>query len=126
MNKRVCAVIGLLCSLFILLPAATAGATDADGDRGINLSKLDPDARNKPPKTKADADVNGDGAKTLSGMSILGNDEAPKSLYIVPWQSSEIGVEITLNTSLNEAAVPVDRDVFMRQLAFYRVSRGER
>jgi hypothetical protein len=32
-------------------------------------------------------------AKELSGMSIVGNDEAPKSLYIVPWKSSEIGVE---------------------------------
>jgi hypothetical protein len=36
-------------------------------------------------------------AKELSGMSIVGNDEAPKSLYIVPWKSSEIGVETSLD-----------------------------
>jgi len=60
--------------------------------------------------------------KELSGMSIVGNDEAPKSLYIVPWKSSEIGVETGLNMMLNKDAVPVDRDVFKRQLDFYEVS----
>jgi hypothetical protein len=61
-------------------------------------------------------------AKELSGMSIVGNDEAPKSLYIVPWKSSEIGVETSLDTMLNEGDVPVDREVFKRQLEFYKVS----
>lgn len=61
-------------------------------------------------------------AKELSGMSILGNDEAPKVLYIVPWKSSDIGVETSLNMVLNDSAMPVDRDVFMRQLNFYEVS----
>ncbi len=61
-------------------------------------------------------------AKELSGISIVGNDEAPKSLYIVPWKSSEIGVETSMGMMLNEAANPVDRDVFKRQLDFYEVS----
>jgi hypothetical protein len=64
-------------------------------------------------------------AKELSGMSIVGNDEAPKSLYIVPWKSSEIGVETSLNTMLNEDDVPVDRDVFRRHLEFYQVSTAK-
>jgi hypothetical protein len=70
-------------------------------------------------------DVNKDrksDAKELSGMSIVGNDEAPKSLYIVPWKTSEIGVETSLDMMLNEGDVPVDRDVFKRQLEFYQVS----
>ena len=61
-------------------------------------------------------------AKELSGMSIVGNDEAPKSLYIVPWKSSELGEETRLDIMLNEDDVPVDRDVFKRQLEFYKVS----
>ncbi len=65
-------------------------------------------------------------AKQLSGMSIVGNDEAPKSLYIVPWKSSEIGVETSLDMKLNKDNVLVDRDVFKRQLEFYRVSQEER
>ncbi|MEJ2135826.1 MAG: hypothetical protein P8X86_11340 [Desulfofustis sp.] len=64
-------------------------------------------------------------AKEMSGMSIVGNDEAPKSLYIVPWKSSEIGVETSLNKLFNESDVPVDRDVFKRQLDFYIVSTAE-
>ncbi len=64
-------------------------------------------------------------AKELSGMSIVGNDEAPKSLYIVPWKSSELGAETSLNTMLNEGDVPVDREVFRRQLDYYRVSTGK-
>ena len=60
--------------------------------------------------------------KELSGMSIVGSDEAPKALYIVPWKSSEIGVETNMNMMLSESAMPVDRDVFKRQLDFFEVS----
>ncbi len=69
--------------------------------------------RHKAPREKAPA------AKELSGMSIVGNDEAPKSLYIVPWKRSEIGAEATLHRMLTETADPVDRDEFIRQLDFY-------
>lgn len=62
-------------------------------------------------------------AKVVSGMSILGNTDAPKALYIVPWKSSEIGLETKLTSSLlNEDMVPVDKPVFMRELDFYRIS----
>ena len=64
-------------------------------------------------------------AKELSGMSIIGNDEAPKSLYIVPWKSSQLGVETTLDSKLNERDGPVDRDVFSRQIEFYRISTAK-
>lgn len=61
-------------------------------------------------------------AKQLSGISIVGNDEAPKSLYIVPWKKSEIGAVTGLNMMLTERAVPVDREVFMRQLDLFEIS----
>ena len=62
-------------------------------------------------------------AKTLSGISIIGNKDAPKSLYIVPWRSSELGFESDLNSSLlNEGMHPVDKDVFVRELNFYELS----
>jgi hypothetical protein len=84
----------VLCLCVVLFPAIMATAQDMD----------------KEPE-----------AKELSGMSIVGNDEAPKSLYIVPWKSSEIGVETSLDMMLNESDGPVDRDVFRRQLEFYQV-----
>ena len=71
--------------------------------------------------------VSGDpDAKMVRGMSVLGNDEAPMSLFIVPWKSSELGVETNLSRTLNEHDVPVDRDVFMRELDFYQVSVGSK
>lgn len=59
-------------------------------------------------------------AKELSGISIVGNKEAPKSLFIVPWKSSELGVETGLASRLlNEKMQAVDKEVFERELDFY-------
>lgn len=65
-----------------------------------------------------------DRPKTMSGMSILGNEEAPKSLVIVPWKSSRLGDEPGLTGALDERARPVDREVFMRELRYYEIRSG--
>ena len=67
------------------------------------------------------ADKPQEGAKELSGMSILGNSEAPKSLVIVPWKTSEIGDGIGVSNMLDERARPVDKDVFMRELDYFEL-----
>ncbi len=90
----------VLCLCVVLFPVIMATAQDVDKDKKSE-------------------------AKELSGMSIVGNNEAPKSLYIVPWKSSEIGVMTSFDMILNEGDVPVDRDVFMRQLEFYQVSTAK-
>jgi hypothetical protein len=64
--------------------------------------------------------------KTMSGMSILGNEEAPKSLVIVPWKSSELGDDISLSDTLDDRAQPVDKEVFLRELSFYEIRAGEK
>jgi len=74
------------------------------------------------------AEPQGDGIsspKTMSGMSILGNEEAPKSLVIIPWKSSELGDDISLSDTLDDRARPVDKDVFLRELRFYEIRSGE-
>ena len=63
--------------------------------------------------------------KTMSGMSILGNEEAPKSLVIIPWKSSEMGDDISLSDTLDDRAKPVDKEVFLRELRFYEIRSGE-
>jgi len=64
--------------------------------------------------------------KELSGISIIGNKEAPKSLYIVPWQNSEVGVATSLNSGLlDDSMRPVDREVLSRELDFYELSHGK-
>lgn len=63
--------------------------------------------------------------KVVSGMSIVGNNETPKSLVIVPWKSSEIGQETKLNSNLlSDGMNPVDKAVFMRELNFYKLSNS--
>ena len=64
------------------------------------------------------------GVKTLSGMSILGNEEAPKSLVIIPWKSSELGDDISLSDTLDDRAQPVDKEVFIRELRYYDIRSG--
>jgi hemolysin activation/secretion protein len=64
------------------------------------------------------------GVKTLSGMSILGNEEAPKSLVIVPWKSSKIGDGLGVTNSMDDRARPVDREVFMREVHYYELRSG--
>ena len=66
-----------------------------------------------------------EGAKTMSGMSILGNEETPKSLVIVPWKSSEMGDEQSMSDSLDDQARPVDKEVFLRELRFYEIRAGK-
>lgn len=74
------------------------------------------------------SEPNGNGIsspKTMSGMSILGNEETPKSLVIVPWKSSEMGDAISLTDTLDDRATPVDKEVFLRQLRYYEIRSGE-
>ena len=66
-------------------------------------------------------DAKNKGDKRLSGMSIVGNDDAPKSLVIVPWKSSGLGDTLDVGTSLGDGRQPVDRDVFMRELDYYQI-----
>jgi hypothetical protein len=66
------------------------------------------------------------GDKLISGMSIVGNDDAPKSLVIVPWKSSELGDTLDVSKAVNDGRQPVDRDVFMRELAYYEIRAGSR
>jgi len=69
-----------------------------------------------PVKTEADKDD-----KVISGMSILGNQDAPKSLVIVPWKSSELGDSVGISTMLDDSRVPIDKEVFMRMLSYYEI-----
>jgi len=58
---------------------------------------------------------------TLEGATITGNRELPKALHIVPWKSSDAGdlAGRPMNSLVDEALSPVDRDVFLRELKYY-------
>jgi len=86
-------------------------------------SAADDEETNEPETTTENSDTGK--AKTLSGMSILGNEEAPKSLVIVPWRSSELGEDISLTDSLDNRALPLDKEVFLRELRYYEIRSEE-
>ena len=73
------------------------------------------------PKTEDEAKLTSvPGGKAL-GMSILGNQEAPKALVIVPWKSSELANGPGVSTLLDDSRRPVDKEVFMRMLSYYEI-----
>ena len=87
----------IICSLLVLLAASAHG-----GDKPRPDDKL------------------------IGGMSIVGNDEAPKSLAIVPWKGSELGETLNAIRALDAGRQPVDKDVFMRELDYYQIRAGSR
>ncbi len=97
----------LLTLAILAMLAGSMSARAAEGDVSEAAPENDPNA-----------------PKALSGMSILGNSEAPKSLVIVPWKTSEIGDGIGVTNLLDGRARPVDRDVFMRELDYYQLRTG--
>ena len=82
-------------------PESTAPATAAGGDTGPSSGDV-----------------------KMSGISILGNEDAPKSLVLVPWKSSQLGDMPSVSRLLDSSTQPVDKDVFMRELSYYRFKSG--
>lgn len=119
MNRTMWTLIALAAGL-ALTPAALAQDIAPKGE-----SEASTDGEPEPVEEAPEAATEPGGPKTLSGMSILGNEEAPKSLVIIPWKSSEIGSDLGLDDSLDERPEPVDREVFLRELAFYEIRAGE-
>lgn len=101
----------------LLLASASDAAFAQEATDAKAATKAAADAKAQPDASAAAAsDV-----KTLSGISILGNQEAPKSLVIVPWKSSEIGDMPGLSRLLDDAVQPIDKEVFMRELDYYEI-----
>ena len=57
----------------------------------------------------------------MDGTAIIGNQELPKVLYIVPWKKSEVPdmAQPPLESLIDEALQPIDREVFQRQVNYY-------
>ena len=63
----------------------------------------------------------------IDRTQIIGNRELPKVLYIVPWKKPLPG-ELAgrpLQSVLDEALAPVDRDVFRRQVSYHGQTQAQ-
>ena len=108
--------------ILLLLAAATATAQD---DASGQADAAESETSSEEMTAEVTEPVEPGGPKLMSGMSILGNEEAPKSLVIIPWKSSEIGDDLGLSDGFDDSARPVDKEVFLRELAFYKIRSGK-
>ena len=58
----------------------------------------------------------------LESISIIGNRELPKTITIVPWKKAFPGSSLGRpeNSVLTNVLRPIDREVFRRELSYYR------
>jgi hypothetical protein len=87
---------------------------------GVVLADDAPKAEPAAPDDKAAAQKE-EGPQEVGGMSVLGNQEAPKALVLVPWKSSEIGASLGISMMLDDSRQPIDKEVFMRALSYYQI-----
>ena len=63
----------------------------------------------------------------LGTATVTGDREQPKVMYIVPWKRSDIG-DLSgkpMNSLLDEALAPIDREEFKRQVMYYQAVRAD-
>jgi hypothetical protein len=109
-------------------PPATpaAGAPVAGTPAGKQATGTQPAA--PAPKAPGQKPPGGVDRLQLNTATVTGDREQPKVMYIVPWKSSDIG-DLSgkpMNSLLDEALAPVDRDVFKREVAYYDVVKADR
>ena len=102
--------VSLCVCLLVLSATAIAADPAAEENSGGAQTAAAPAPKGK---TQPTGDV------VLSGLSILGNEETPKELVIVPWKSSQLADAPGISRLLDDSTQPVDKDVFMRELAYY-------
>jgi hypothetical protein len=102
--------------------AGKAGAGKAEAGKAEVAAKADGAAK---------GNGTGKGAATdrleLQTATVTGDREQPKVMYIVPWKRSDIG-DLSgkpMNSLLDEALAPVDRDEFKREVVYYQAVRAD-
>ena len=98
-------------ALFVTMSVAISEETDDATEAAVKQKTIEQGTPDQP--------------KSMSGMSILGNEEAPKSLVIIPWKSSELGADLSLSNTLDDRARPVDKEVFLRELSYYEIRSAD-
>jgi hypothetical protein len=112
--------------------SASAPAATRSADAAKQRTKKHPaspratDSKADPAAEPAEAAAQPAGDVKMSGMSILGNEDAPKSLVLVPWKSSQLADMPSVSRLLDSSTQPVDKDVFMRELSYYQFKSGSK
>jgi hypothetical protein len=113
-------------------PRANTTAQSEAGEPRANTSRPPPGpapsqavrgtAPGPAPKGPASAD-----RLELGTATVTGDREQPKVMYIVPWKKSDIGdlAGKPMNSLVDEILAPVDRDVFKREVVYYKAVQAD-
>jgi hypothetical protein len=109
-------------------PAKGSAQADA-GEPRADTSKAQesaPAARGAPAKPAGKAPGAAD-RLDLGTATVTGDREQPKVMYIVPWKRSDIGdlAGKPMNSLVDEILAPVDRDVFKREVVYYKAVQAD-
>jgi len=96
------------------------------GEPRANASRTTPPAA-RPPAGSAQKTPGASDRLELGTATVTGDREQPKVLYIVPWKKSDIGdlAGKPLNSLVDEILAPVDRDVFKREVVYYKAVQAD-
>jgi hypothetical protein len=87
-----------------------------------------PPAAARPPSGAAGQKAPGASDRLQLGTAtVTGDREQPKVMYIVPWKKSDIGDlgGRPMNSLVDEILAPVDRDVFKREVTYYKAVQAD-
>jgi hypothetical protein len=112
-------------------PEAAAPAAPAAQPAGAGSPAAQPASR---AQTAAPARTAAPGQKSTAAdrmdlglATVTGDREQPKVMYIVPWKKSDIG-DLSgkpMNSLLDEALAPIDRDEFKREVVYYTAVKAD-
>jgi hypothetical protein len=103
-----------------------ANAQSEAGEPRANTSKAPPAAA-RPPGVAGQKAPGASDRLQLGTATVTGDREQPKVMYVVPWKRSDIGdlAGKPMNSLVDEILAPVDRDVFKREVGYYKAVQGD-
>jgi hypothetical protein len=108
--------------------AASGSGTPAAGTPAAGKPAAGTQPLARAPKAPGQKPPGGVDRLELNTATVTGDREQPKVMYIVPWKSSDIG-DLSgrpMNSLLDEALAPVDRDEFKREVVYFEVVKADR
>jgi hypothetical protein len=108
-------------------PPAAPGDTPAAADTPAPTSKPAPAAGGRANPAAGQKVPGSSDRLELGTATVTGDREQPKVMYIVPWKKSDIGdlAGKPMNSLVDEILAPVDRDVFKREVVYYKAVQAD-
>jgi hypothetical protein len=107
-------------------PQSEAGEPRANTSRPPPAARP-PAAAARPPAGTVQKNPGASDKLELGTATVTGDREQPKVMYIVPWKKSDIGdlAGKPMNSLVDEILAPVDRDVFKREVVYYKAVQAD-